>query len=293
MFYPLDPSLPLRLRPRCAFTLVELLIVLGIIAALAGLLLPAVGRARETARRAQCLDNVRSLAHAALLYASDNDGVLPAAVSSNGITSQQSPLVNALPPGSPTRNGLIVLPSIGALLDPYLSGNRDVWRCPSAFDGSYVLTGPHPYTATRAIDTPGQTALNEFEPNYDYLSAKQFITAAMRAGPIADATRLRMWAARSVSGLRINQLTPIDHSGSVVLFHDWDSGYHTQRRATNIYTSTDNWHYFESFGFLDGHAEGRPYRNVDEYLAQIHAPIRQSWCGINFVTALPEQYPPG
>lgn len=62
-----------------AFTLIELLIVLAIIAILASLLLPALGRAKDQARNAACVSNLRQLAMAARVYADDNKNVMPAA----------------------------------------------------------------------------------------------------------------------------------------------------------------------------------------------------------------------
>jgi prepilin-type processing-associated H-X9-DG protein/prepilin-type N-terminal cleavage/methylation domain-containing protein len=62
---------------RRAFTLVELLVVIGIIAVLVGLLLPALNIAREHAKGAQCLSNLRELAQAAFMYAGENDGMCP------------------------------------------------------------------------------------------------------------------------------------------------------------------------------------------------------------------------
>lgn len=62
-------------RPlRCGFTLVELLIVLGIIALLVAIVLPAITRAREMARRTVCLSNIRQLTTAWIMYASENRG---------------------------------------------------------------------------------------------------------------------------------------------------------------------------------------------------------------------------
>jgi prepilin-type N-terminal cleavage/methylation domain-containing protein len=58
---------------RHAFSLLELLVVIGIIVALAALLLPVLGGARESAKRAQCLSNLRQLTVAWIAYAHDNE----------------------------------------------------------------------------------------------------------------------------------------------------------------------------------------------------------------------------
>src|SRR5437867_5455737 len=66
-------------KRRNAFTLVELLIVIGIIAVLVAILLPVLNRAREAATTAKCLAQLRQLGQAAAMYANDNKGyTLPA-----------------------------------------------------------------------------------------------------------------------------------------------------------------------------------------------------------------------
>src|SRR5438132_10451726 len=73
-----EPRPQVRLRPRGGFSLVELLVVIGIIALLIAILLPAVSRAIQQSRGVQCLSNLRQMATAAQAYVAANAGSFPA-----------------------------------------------------------------------------------------------------------------------------------------------------------------------------------------------------------------------
>jgi len=83
---PADTLTPFK-KPKSGFTLVELLVVIGIIAVLVGILLPALGRAREQAKITKCASNLRQIGMAILMYANDNHGyLLPSQVDTGGTT---------------------------------------------------------------------------------------------------------------------------------------------------------------------------------------------------------------
>ncbi len=124
------PSVLQRMRAR-AFSLIELLVVMGIIVILAALLLPVLSRTKGKARNISCVNQLRQLGVAARLYADDNAGRLPAA---------------ELLPSNPT-DPQHPLPRINDVLAPYVTKvagtnvSAPVFKCPADNDWFYEAEG--------------------------------------------------------------------------------------------------------------------------------------------------------
>ena len=84
-------------------------------------------------------------------------------------------------------------------------------------------------------------------------------------------------------------MTAASATASIVLFHDRYSTFHSDTKV-DIYNAKSDGRFYGNFAYLDGHAEGHAYKNVNEYIRQVHRPIRQTWFGDDFTVTLPEQY---
>ncbi len=124
-----------------AFTLIELLVVIAIIAILAGMLLPALARAKGKSQSIKCASNMRQISLAVTMHADEGEGLLPIATNF------------AAPKSSPHR---IWVTAVARFI-----GSREVFLCPTAktanFGGDWYARSWHPigYNGATTFDPRG------------------------------------------------------------------------------------------------------------------------------------------
>lgn len=126
------------------FTLVELLVVIGIIAVLIGILLPALTRAREASNRTVCLSNMRELANCFRVYAAQNHDCIPIGFMDQKAFSYVMNWNNGTGVKGPTQMGLLVLSGIVK--------NPKTFYCPSEKEDLQFTYQPNPDPNTPSLN---------------------------------------------------------------------------------------------------------------------------------------------
>jgi prepilin-type N-terminal cleavage/methylation domain-containing protein len=221
---------------KSGFTLIELLVVIAIIAILAAMLLPALARAKQTALRTRCLNNIRQAGLATTMYANDSQDAIPYGYVLAGEASQNgNPSTGACWTNFISNLGLKDQPSI-----------QKFYSCPAASAQLSQGTDPRTYAANANISwynsAAGTFAFTKMTtPRRPSITALVADAGAANNGPTLPITSFRTM----VEGMNYAPLFP--HFGQTFqkMISNPGNNYYNYNAGSAV------------FAFFDGHADIR------------------------------------
>jgi prepilin-type N-terminal cleavage/methylation domain-containing protein/prepilin-type processing-associated H-X9-DG protein len=255
--FPTSAAAGRLLRWHGAFTLLELLIVIAIIAVLASLLLPALGKAKEKAQGIKCLSNLKQMQLAWGMYADDNNDRVPPndawnRTSGYAYDTNRTWVRGWLDYQTPVQDNTNQVYLQTSHLAPY-QASLQIWKCPS--DKSTSKHGARVYPRVRSLTMNGFIATEAWGSAYPRLQVIRRLSDAVNPAP-AGLFVLTDTSAESIAtgtfGFWDHGIDPIDPKQ--LGWTELPASYHGRAGALS---------------FADGHAEVHAWKDPRTWSSQL------------------------